>query len=577
VKTWRLLVIILKKHRIFIKMKTKILFSLIMMLTLMFGTIVPGQKAAGTQINEIFSQWNKPVPGLSVSVVSDGKVIFSKGYGLANLEYNIAAGPSTLYQVASVSKQVTAMSVLILENKGKLSLNDNLSKYFPEMPDYARGITLKHLIYHTSGLRDYWEVLEAAGWRYDDVITRDQVLEMVYRQKGLTSRPGYEEIYTNTGYMLLAEVVSKVSGMPFAEFVHENIFKPLKMNHSYILDDNEEIIKNAACSYHQADGMYKKSLLNNNVIGSTNLYTTVEDMSLWTLNLMKPVVGNNDMIKRMLTRGTLDNGDSTNYAMGLDTGPYKGLMLIGHRGAEAGYRSFFGMFPAQKLTIIVFSNSAEADPTALGLKVADLVLKDKFPPEQSAVTPKIEAGTQQKAEYSGNKSVLALFAGQYELRPGYIISVTCEEDGLYVEAHEVPKSRLERVSEKEFTLPLMNAKLTFSGNPDGSASNINLDLNGQQIIAPRLRDFDPATVNIGEYTGTFYSPELRTVYTFVPKDKELAVQHQRMADISFKPTSMEQFSIGKRRLDFVRDSDGKITGFMYSSGRIKNIWFMRVQ
>lgn len=558
-------------------MKTKILFSLVMMLTLMFNTAVPGQKAPGSQVNEVFSQWNKPVPGLSVSVVSDGKVIFSKGYGLSSIEYNIQAGPSTLYQVASVSKQITAMSVLLLESKGKLSLNDNLRKYFPEMPEYANSITLKHLIYQTSGLRDYWEVLGAAGWRYDDVITREQVLDIVCRQKGLTSRPGYEEIYTNTGYMLLAEIVSKVSGMPFAEFVRENIFMPLKMNHSFILDDNESVIKNAACSYHFAGGVFKKSLLNNNVTGSTNLYTTVEDMSLWTLNFAKPVVGSPDIIRRMLTKGTLDSGDSTSYAMGLDTGPYRGLMLIGHRGAEAGYRSFFGMFPSQNLTVIIFSNNAEADPASLGLKIADLILKDKFPSETADAAPKLTSAAQVKDEYSSNTSVLAIFAGEYELRPGYIISVTSEEDGLYVEAHEVPKSRLVRVSEKEFTLPLMNAKLTFSGDGEGSVSKMNLDLNGQQMVAPRLKDFDAASVNIGNFTGTFYSPELRTVYTFVPGNGQLTLQHQRMADFSFKATASDQFSADKRRVDFVRGADGKITGFMYSSGRIRNIWFEKVQ
>lgn len=558
-------------------MKTKFHLVLIAFF-MMFSPLVSGQKALGTKINEIFSEWNKPgIPGVSVSVVKGGKVIFSKGYGLSSLEYGIPAGPSTVYQVASVSKQVTALAVLLLENQGKLSLNDNLADYFPDFPDYAKGITLKNLMYHTSGLRDYWEVLEAAGWRYDDVITREQVLDMVCRQKGLTSRPGYEEIYTNTGYLLLAEIVSKVSGMPFAEFVHEYVFKPLNMNHSMILDDNGSIVKNAACSYHLTGGEYKKSLINNDITGSTNLYTTVEDMTLWSQNFANPVVGTPAVIRKMLTRGTLDNGDSTNYAAGLDTGPYRGLMLIGHRGAEAGYRSFYGIFPSQNVAIIVFSNNAETDATSLGLKIADLILKDKFPPELANELSGSPKTVKTAGEYSGNKSVLALCAGKYELRPGYIISISCDEDGLYAEAHEVPKTRLVRVSETEFTLPMMKAKLSFPGLAEGAVNKMNLELNGQQMSAVRLRDFEPSTVDINEFTGTFYSFELRTAFTIVLKENQLTVQRQRMTDLSLKATAPDQFSVDKRRVEFVRGDKGNITGFMYSSGRIRNIWFEKIQ
>jgi hypothetical protein len=349
------------------------------------------------------------------------------------------------------------------------------------------------------------------------------------------------------------------------------------MNHTCIKDDNEDVVMNAACSYHLTDGIYKKSLINNNITGSTNLYTTVEDMSLWALNFQKPAVGSPEMIRKMMTRGRLDNGDTTNYAMGLDTGPYRGLMLIGHRGAEAGYRSFYGMFPGQNLAIIVFSNNAGADPASLGLKIADLLLKDIFPPEPSSdISAKPAAITSVPGEYKGNDSVLALFAGRYELRPGLIVTITSEEGGLYAEAHEVPKSRLVRMSEKEFTLPMMRAKLTFAGGDEISINKILLDMNGQQMVAPKLKDFDPASVTTPEFTGDFYSPELNTVYTLVTKEGQLIVKFQRMADVLMKPTAPDQFTIDKRRVEFVRDNDRKITGFMFSSGRINNIWFGKI-
>lgn len=569
----------LKCESKFLPMKTKMLCIIqISLCIVLCNSKIQGQlRLTESQADQIFSQWNKSdIPGVSIAVVSNGKIIFRKGYGLSSLEYNIPSGPATVYQAASVSKQVTAFAVLLLESRGKLSLDDNLFKYIPEMPDYAKAITLKHLLYHTSGLRDYWELLSAAGWRYDDVITAGQVLDLICRQKGLTSRPGYEEVYTNTGYMLLAEVVSRTSGMSFADFARENIFRPLKMNHTVVLDDNEYVVKNAACSYHFTNGAYEKSLINNNVTGSTNLFTTVEDMALWALNLETPVIGTPEMIHKMTTSGTLDNGDPISYAMGLDTGPYRGLELAGHMGAEAGYRSFFGTFPDHKLTIIVFSNSAEAEPASLGLKVADLLLKDKFPPEETPGVPVDANVARIPDEYVGNTAVLSSFAGQYELRPGYIITITSEDGKLFAEGHEVPKSRLVRMSEREFTLPIMRAKLTFGGDDQSSVNKILLDLNGQQMIAPKMKDFDPSSVIADEFTGDFYSPELRTVYTFATKDKQLVVKQLRMEDLMMNATAGDQFSNGRTRLEFVRGNDKKITGFMFSSGRIRNIWFGKI-
>lgn len=530
------------------------------------------------QVDRIFADLNKTAtPGASIAIVQNGKTVFKKGYGMASLEFNIPVNYSTVFQVASVSKQVTAFAVLLLENSGKLSLNDDVRKYLPEFPDYGRTITIKNLLFHTSGLRDYWDLLSMAGWRYDDVITKNQLLSMIYRQKGLNSMPGYEYIYSNTGYVILAEIVSKISGMSFSDFTHENIFKPLKMNNTLFLDDNEKVVRNFAESYNLSSGTYKKSRLNHSNTGSTNLLTTVEDMALWAANFEDPVVGSRDLIREMDTPGTLYSGDSLSYAMGQETGIYKGLRLIGHRGAECGYRSMIVRFPSQHLSIIIFANNGSVDPTALGLAVADIILKDKYVSDLQQISlPALPT----QDEYTGEKEILKSYSGNYELRPGFIIYITLEDGNLFAEAHELPKSQLIRISHSEFTLPAVNAKLTFSDTGTADKNNLIVDLNGQQMTAIKIKEYDTSSANPDDFMGDFYSPELGTIYTFTSGGGQLFVTHPRIDEFSLIPTGPDQFSSDKsffNRVEFLRDSEKNVTGCMISAGRIRNINLIKIE
>ena len=246
--------------------------------------VKPKALTPGDQVDEVFAPWdNKDSPGAAVAVVQNGTIVYKKGYGMANLEYDIPNSPSTVFHIASVSKQFTAFSILLLEKAGKLSLDDDIRKYIPEVPDFGKTITLRHLATHTSGMRDQWNLLAMAGWRLDDVITKEQVLKLVSKQKALNFNPGEEFVYCNTGFTLLAEVVARVSGQSFAEFTQANIFSPLKMKSTLFYDDHEKIVKNRAYSYHEANG-YKKSVLSYANVGATSLFTTAEDLSLWALN-----------------------------------------------------------------------------------------------------------------------------------------------------------------------------------------------------------------------------------------------------------------------------------------------------
>ena len=237
-------------------------------------------------------------------------------------------------------------------------------------------ITLNQLLHHTSGLRDQWDLLAMAGWRLDDIITKDQILRLVSQQKELNFTPGDKFNYCNTGFTLLAEVVARVSGQTFAEFTRTHIFEPLKMTHTLFYDDCEKIVKNRAYSYHADSTGMKKSILSYSNVGATSLFTTAEDLSQWAINFENPVVGK-DVIKKMNTRFVLNNGDTISYAMGQSIDKYKGLNVRAHDGADAGYRSSLYRFPDQKFSVNVLSNLASFNPSGMAVKIADIYLKDK--------------------------------------------------------------------------------------------------------------------------------------------------------------------------------------------------------
>ncbi len=207
----------------------------------------------GRRVDEIFRQWDKPAtPGASVAIVQGGKLLYQKGYGIAHLEYDIPIAPDTIFHVASVSKQFTAMSIVLLEQDGKLSIDDDVHKYLPELPDYGHTIAIRNLLQHTSGIRDQWQTLGLAGWQLDDVITQKQILRMLFRQRELNFTPGSRYLYSNSGFTLLAEIVARVSGKPFPQFAEERIFHPLGMTRTHVHDDHQRIVHDRAYSYEMS-------------------------------------------------------------------------------------------------------------------------------------------------------------------------------------------------------------------------------------------------------------------------------------------------------------------------------------
>jgi CubicO group peptidase (beta-lactamase class C family) len=300
----------------------------------------------------------------------DGHIVYERGYGMADLDHDVIITPSTVFHVASMSKQFTAASIVLLAQQGKLSLDDDVRKYIPELPNFGTPITLRHLIHHTSGLRDQWALLEFAGWRYSlDLITDDDVMSVVTRQKELNFKPSDKYVYSNTNYTLLGLIVKRVSGTSLRDFTTKNIFEPLDMKNTHFRDDHAEIVKNNAYGYEsQKEGGFRLGNTNFDTVGATSLHTTVEDLALWDENFYHPRIGDPDFVSQMLQRGRLNSGEQIEYAFGLVIGKYKGLSTVEHGGADAGYRSAMMRFPEQHFSSAVLCNSSDTFPVLLAQK-----------------------------------------------------------------------------------------------------------------------------------------------------------------------------------------------------------------
>lgn len=542
--------------------------------TIELKLVEPIASTSEKRIDQLFYSYsNEDVPGAAIAVVKNETIIYKNGFGMANLEYDIPITPSTIFHIASVSKQFTAFSILLLEKEGKLSLDDDIRKFIPEVPDFGKTITLKHLANHTSGLRDQWNLLALAGWRLDDVITQEQILKLISKQTELNFNPGDEFLYCNTGYTLLAEVVARVSGKSFAEYTKENIFEPLRMKNTLFYDDHEKIVKNRAYSYYHTGNGFKKSVLNYANVGATSLFTTVEDLSLWAINFENPVVGDSNLIEKMNQRAILNDGDTIKYALGQSVEKYKGLNMINHSGGDAGFRTYLGRFPDQKFAIMIFSNDASFNPGSLAMKIADIYLKDELKTDEKENKDEVNHQI-----IPVDIDTLKAYVGEFELQPGFIISITENNGELFAQATGQPKIGLTAIKSNEFSAKSVDASVTFHRNKNNEINLLKLHQGGT-FDAPRVQPFDKSSVNLSDFTGHFHSDELSTDYIFVVKNNTLVAKHSRLSDIKMNPTGKDVFTGNQwffGQTEFVRDGKNNVIGCKVSSGRVKNIWFKKI-
>lgn len=375
------------------KNKTKSFgFVLSICLVLIFGA--PSQQASVSQaythtdltdrVDELFKQWDRnDSPGAAVGIFKDGRIIYARGYGIANLEYSLPWTPQTPSRTGSISKQFVGMCIAILVEQGNLSLDENIQKYFPDWPDYNGQITLKHLLYHTSGVREYLILVELMGKPEGSgyVYTPNELVRTLARQKELNFKPGEMYSYSNSGYFLLSEIVSRVSGVKTSTYAKNNLFDPLGMKSSHFHDDPNKIVKNRAYGYSpKRGGGYRIDIVRLEVIGDLGVFTTIEDFLKWDQNFYKNKLGKGtqDLMETVLTKGKLNNGEEISYGFGLRIDNYRGLKTISHGGSAVGYQAQFMQFPGQKFSVAILSNLSNFPTGRIARQIADLYLADLF-------------------------------------------------------------------------------------------------------------------------------------------------------------------------------------------------------
>jgi CubicO group peptidase (beta-lactamase class C family) len=372
------------------------------------------EKAAAA-VDEIFADLAKPgSPGCALGVFRDAKIIFAKGYGLANLEENVAIAPSSVFDIGSTSKQFTAASILLLEKQGKLSVNDDVRKYIPELPDYGRRITILQLLNHTSGLRDYLALMELAGINIDSVTTDNDALALVVRQKALNFDPGSEWLYSNTGFFLLSVIVKRVSGKTLREFAAENIFAPLEMTHTQYREDHTLLIPNRAMAYDRKEqGSYALGVSYFEQTGDGAVHTSIEDLQKWDENFYSAKIGGKEFLTAIQERGKLNNGKVLDYAKGLSIGEYRGLPTVSHGGSWGGYRAELLRFPEQHFSVACLCNLGNENPTKRAHAVADVYLAALLKPKGEQKKEGDEERKKKKESINLTAAQLQPYAGDY--------------------------------------------------------------------------------------------------------------------------------------------------------------------
>jgi CubicO group peptidase (beta-lactamase class C family) len=338
----------------------------------------PRSQAASVQIDRLFAQWDRPdSPGAAVLVMRDGEILHARGYGMANLEHGVAITPSTVFDIASVAKQFAAFAILMLAEEGALDLEDDVGSHIRELPDFGEPIRIRHLLHHTAGLRDWPGTLRIGGWDFADVLSHEHILAMVRNQRRLNFAPGSEFAYSNTGYNLLAEIVARRSGVPFAEWSRRHVFEPLAMTSTHFHDDHTRLVPHRADAYaRDSDGGYRRVVSNLTAVGSSSLFTTLEDLARWIAHLDAPSMAADAVITRMHSPGALDSGEVIPYGYGLESGEYRGARTLSHTGAWANYVSSLLRFPDQRFAVVVLANTDEVDVWTLSHRVAEVYLHD---------------------------------------------------------------------------------------------------------------------------------------------------------------------------------------------------------
>ena len=519
------------------------------------------------KVDKLFSKWDSTVsPGAALAIIKDGKIIYKRGYGMANLEHNIPLTPISVFRIGSTSKQFTASCIAILALQGKISLDDDIRKYIPELLKYEKPITIRHLLHHTSGIRDYLTLTDIAALPNDHFYTPEDSVELLSRQKGLNFLPGEEHLYSNSGYFLLGVIVKKASGKSLNDFAQTHIFKPLGMKNTHFHDDHTMVVKNRADGYSLTKKGFRINMTTLDHVGDGGVFTTVEDLFLWDQAFYSYKLGK-ELMELIQTPGMLNNGEKLDYAFGLGISEYKGLKRVSHGGGFVGFRAQMVRFPEQKFTVICLANLGTINPSRLCLQVADIYLADKLKKKEKVKA--VALSKQELADKTGNYQ---------DERNGTWIIISMKEGKLVMEAWG-RKDVLTPVSETCFQAldaPFDNS-IEFFPDEKGRIRTAKLTIEGEEEInlvkAPKLSPLTPSQLK--EYAGEYYNDELPVTYKLAAEKGSLYFKHKNAPEGALKAMDRDKFTIHWFNIEFVRDKRKRIKGFVLGAGRAANIEFVK--
>ena len=528
------------------------------------------------QIDSLFTPWNTANhPGGTVLISLDGETVFSKAYGLASLEYNIPNTLNTRFNIGSLSKQFTAMGIVLLEEQNKLSFDDNIGKYIPELAPYDKTITIRHLLHHTSGIRDLHGLLGLAGWRPADLESNEDVYRIFENLKELNFNPGDELLYSNTGYIFLAKIIENLSGLTFDKWMKENIFCPLGLKNTYVETQHDRIVVNNATSYYLRDE-FKRAIEYWGYFGAGNMHSTAEDLNSWLQNFSTPKKEWASAFHKLLTRTPLNDGFKTPFGFGIRIEDYEGRKVIQHGGSVGGFRAIARVFPEEQMHIVILSNYSRSGIGFKTNRISDIILGKskvnlKKSTKQKPKTPDFMALPENK---------LKMFEGVYwsdSEKSGRKIYV--KDDTLRYSSSESDSWALVPTDEHTFIMMHPSNRPVVTFDRDAHQMIVKTGDNLPGVFTFLQSNTDKNTNDFNLFVGHYFSPELKTTYSIFKEGDDIYIEHARHGKMKLRQLYNTIFSTDEPIgiIEMKKDKNGNVLGLTMSNGRTRNVWFKSVK
>ncbi len=530
------------------------------------------KSAVIAKIDSLFHECSKHgSPGYALGIVNNGKIVYKCGYGMANLEHEIPISSRSVFDIGSTSKQFVAFCIAILEKKGKLSLDEPVQKYMPEIRSYRYPVTIRHLIHHVSGIRDYLTLMDLAGMRYENEYPQDEIVGLISKQRDLNFRPGSEFLYCNSGYLLLGEIIKRVAGKSLRKFAEENIFSPLGMKNTHFHDAFAEIVKNRAAGYSVGPDGVKADVSLFDVVGDGGVNTTVEDLFLWDQNFYhnKLAGGGQKLIEKVTATGRLNDGTELNYAHGLFLGTYRGFKTVTHGGAWIGYRTEIVRFPQKNFSVICLSNFSQANPARIAWQIADICLSSEIPgiPPQPAL----------KRASPASVGKLKKLAGIYlNAESGDFAEIVIQGGNLFLKSGG-GRYLLEPAGPSHYTMTGGAFEIKFAGGGNKNAGTALIKARtGKEEAYEKVPFLAISQKTIRACAGQYYSEELDIKYGIAAEKGELYLIRKNAKKETLRQLQGDLFSTDHLSLRFFGERAGRRAGLKLGAGRVKDLMFNRV-